>query len=687
MANTKVTSGVIKDDAVGADQLASNSVVTASINDNAITTAKISDDAILTAKISNSAITNAKMSANSVDSDQYVDGSIDTAHIGDGQITSAKLDTNIAVSGTLNVTGVTTLATHLVLGDDDIIKIGAGDDMHLFHSSNVNQLQVDQELRIQKKTGPANMIVATPDGAVEVYYAGSKKLETTSSGVTVTGTAEIPNLTISGQQGTDGQVLTSTGSGVAWEDAGVAGIVTSADATAITIDSSERVGIGTGSPSEALTVAGHVDIINTAININLMETGVTDSNHRIRQNAGNLVIQKLSDDKGTATDRIHLDGGTGKVGIGTTSATSILELKEASIVPRLTLLKSGVISWYVGNPSQGTSNNFSIGTDSGGNTEILTMTNGGNVGIGTTSPNAPLSLGTSTSAKELLVYDGGTGNDLYAGFAIDSPQSNAFSMYAHDNGHIVFGTMGTDASTITERMRIHNSGCIGLGTTADRSLGTNITTTVTSGSAGSGFWLSTGNSSATSSKIISTVNGSVGELFIKQGSGVNGGSIIFQINDAEKFRINSNGNCTVAGALSKGSGSFRIDHPLESKKETHHLVHSFVEAPQADNIYRGVVQLENGTATINLDTVAGMTEGTFVALNTNTSCFTSNETDWDSVKGSISGNILTINCQNTSSTANVSWLVIGERHDQHMLDNDWTDDNGKVIVEPSKESK
>ena len=63
-ANTKVTSGVIKDDAVGADQLASNSVVTASINDNAITTAKIADDAILTAKISNSAITNAKMSAN-----------------------------------------------------------------------------------------------------------------------------------------------------------------------------------------------------------------------------------------------------------------------------------------------------------------------------------------------------------------------------------------------------------------------------------------------------------------------------------------------------------------------------------------------------------------------------------------------------------------------------------------------
>ncbi len=47
MANTKVTTGVIKDDAVGADQLASNAVVTASIVDNAITTAKINNDEFL----------------------------------------------------------------------------------------------------------------------------------------------------------------------------------------------------------------------------------------------------------------------------------------------------------------------------------------------------------------------------------------------------------------------------------------------------------------------------------------------------------------------------------------------------------------------------------------------------------------------------------------------------------------
>jgi len=74
---------------------------------------------------------------------------------------------------------------------------------------------------------------------------------------TFTGTVEIPNLTISSAQGTDGQVLTSTGSGIAWEDAsgGVSGIVSSADATAITIDSSENVGIGTNIPDHKF----HVD--------------------------------------------------------------------------------------------------------------------------------------------------------------------------------------------------------------------------------------------------------------------------------------------------------------------------------------------------------------------------------------------------------------------------------------------
>jgi hypothetical protein len=145
-------------------------------------------------------------------------------------------------------------------------------------------------------------------------------------------------------------------------------------------------------------------------------------------------------------------------------------------------------------------------------------------------------------------------------------------------------------------------------------------------------------------------------------------------------------NVTVEGALSKGSGSFKIDHPLESKRDTHWLVHSFIEGPQADLIYRGSVKLSSGSATVDIDTASGMTSGTFEALCTNVQCFTSNETGWTAIKGSVSGKTLTITAQDNSCTDTISWMVVGERNDTHMKKADWTDADGKAIVEPTRDA-
>lgn len=154
--------------------------------------------------------------------------------------------------------------------------------------------------------------------------------------------------------------------------------------------------------------------------------------------------------------------------------------------------------------------------------------------------------------------------------------------------------------------------------------------------------------------------------------------LVFYSNTTEAMRLTS------AGALSKSSGSFKIDHPIESKKETHYLVHSFIEGPQADLIYRGRATLVNGKATVNIDNESNMTEGTFVKLNTNTQFFLSNNTGFGEVKGSLLGNILTIEAKNNTSTDTISWMVVGERKDNHMIETDWTDENGKVIVELAK---
>ena len=169
------------------------------------------------------------------------------------------------------------------------------------------------------------------------------------------------------------------------------------------------------------------------------------------------------------------------------------------------------------------------------------------------------------------------------------------------------------------------------------------------------------------------------------GQNANAHNGINNFNGTTRFRVTTSG-CQVFGSLSKNSGSFRIDHPLVGLSSTTDLVHSFIEGPQADLIYRGVVDLTDGTATVNVDTAGRMTQGTFEALCTNVSCFTSNETDWTAVKGSVSGNILTITAQDNTSTATVSWMVVGERKDKHMKDTNWTDENGRVITEPLKSS-
>jgi hypothetical protein len=57
----------------------------------------------------------------------------------------------------------------------------------------------------------------------------------------------------------------------------------------------------------------------------------------------------------------------------------------------------------------------------------------------------------------------------------------------------------------------------------------------------------------------------------------------------------------VNGSFSKTTGTFAIPHPNPSKTQECELFHSFVESPTAgDNLYRFEVEVENGTATIDL---------------------------------------------------------------------------------------
>jgi len=691
MANTKVTTGVIKDDAVGADQLAPNAVVTASMVDNAVTTAKIANDAILTAKISDNAVNNAKLSSNSVDSDQYVDGSIDTAHIADSQITSAKLDTNIAVDGTL------TVGSHLIMGDNDRIKIGSGTDLEIYHdgsdtfiddSTGTGNLYVlSNQLLVNNANGTQNMGRFADGGAVTLYYAGDAKLATASGGVTVTG--NIANT--SGDMTLDvvGSIsLDADDSGhVRFKDGGSQYASIFATGSGFTID-------GTGDLT--LDVAG--DMI-------------------IDVDGGDIYLN----DGGTGRGQISM-ANTDLTIISATSDRDLIfkGVDGASVITALTLDMSEAGTAIFNHDIQMSDLSF-LRMGAGG--DLIAYSDGTHALINANNGNLTLDV----AGDIILDADGGDISFKDGGSAIGSismannditltASSDDLILTAADNIHLICqgNESGIDI-TGNGAVTLYHDNAVKLATIAT---GVSITGDISpSGSYGtSGTHLQIVYPAATNAELkIFRANGNTVAIFNEQEQLILGGGTSasdsatgilvqhgsqtnkygFRHDGANKYvrigcpnssfayiETNASSGIRLDAAVSKASGSFRIKHPLPSKNATHDLVHSFIEGPQADNIYRGVVALENGTATINIDTISGMTEGTYVLLNTNTSCFTSNETDWDAVKGSVSGNILTISCQNSSSTATVSWLVIGERHDQHMKDTGWTDADGKVIVEP-----
>jgi hypothetical protein len=117
------------------------------------------------------------------------------------------------------------------------------------------------------------------------------------------------------------------------------------------------------------------------------------------------------------------------------------------------------------------------------------------------------------------------------------------------------------------------------------------------------------------------------------------------------------GNLQISGSLAKGSGSFKIDHPLDPANK--YLSHSFVESPDMMNVYNGNVTTDKqGRATVILPDYFEALNGEFRYQLTVIGQFAQ-----AIVSQKIAHNRFAI--RTNKPLVEVSWQVTGIRHDAY----------------------
>jgi hypothetical protein len=377
------------------------------------------------------------------------------------------------------------------------------------------------------------------------------------------------------------------------------------------VTSGGRVGIGTATPNEQLEITGNLRLPITTAATGIIRAGTYTLIHTYGTgnfSAGlNALNLYTSGYQNTATGALALCNNT----TGT--------YNTASGFNALTTNTTGSANTAIGRYVLYATNTGSYNTASGAETLYSNTTGSNNTASGYSAlySNTTAHYNTADGYKALISTTGAGNTAVGANAGVTANSANA-NTTGSNNTFIGYNsgpgtpTQLTNATAIGANALVSASNSLVLGGTGAYAVKVGIGTTSPTEALDVGgniriddnnLWFRAGIDTAHGlgfyggTKLFGTNNPDGPVLFGSSGGAL--GTTGWGKGQQAVLKWDYNGNVTVLGALSKGSGSFKIDHPLDPHNK--YLYHSFVESPDMMNIYNGNVTTDGqGYATVEL---------------------------------------------------------------------------------------
>ena len=389
-----------------------------------------------------------------------------TVNIGAAGYAAADLElANLVATGNIN------------LADNGKAIFGTGNDLQIYHDGSNSYIQdsgtgnlvvASNAFYLQKANQGANMIVATENAAVQLFYNGGEKLSTTSTGVSVTGGGTFTG-DVTSSNGTAGTFNLGNSSYKIQGGSNFGDLRYTAprhrfyeDTNLVMSIDGGNVGIGTASPDRELEVEGNGNVYirvtaSTDTDSSAIELKNTQETWTINNADTNDDALQFQSDALTAMTILK----TGNVGIGTTSPNANLDILNGTTGASLKLSATATAYWQLQRDS--TTGNLNISDDALGNVMSFDQLTG-NVGIGTDSPRAALQVAKGISAAVPTPGD----NTACAVFGNSTSDNNyGLVLGALGSGTSYISSQRTNGASTTYNLAIQpNGGNVGIGTTS-----------------------------------------------------------------------------------------------------------------------------------------------------------------------------------------------------------------------------